>query len=180
MPDFHPIGFWVPCVLALLYVPMFVRSIDYRSFLYFATCGLATYLLPIWHADGVGFISFNLLVYPLYIAARTIRGAKLEKFNRLSVFLAPAFMSIAIPDFFLTMNRGGAEWTVGGAGWNDGLIRFWLFAVVIFAILFVLADWVHAMDNKAPFSWMASLSYHLNPVVATRVTTWSGDGPRSV
>ena len=87
----------------------------------------------------------------------------------MGALLPYTFAAIAVPDIVLTWQGGGPHWTVGGAGWRDSLVRFWLFAMLAFVVLRALSDFGCSRDRREPFvfrRWMAEQLAPWRPAVA--------------
>ena len=169
MPRFDYIGFFVPLLIALIYAPIGVFQLRSKVLLYFVATGLLTYAFPIWHAEGVGFLPF----YPLYALVYIGRGLRRKSESMgvlvpLSTLVSLSFLSVAVPDFFRTWEGGGVHWAVGGAGWHDGLIKFWLYIVSLAVPVFIGIEWVRARDEGRHFCLLEWTKFHISPWPASR------------
>ena len=179
MPRLHCVGFLLPLTIALVYLPIGVAAMRLKAVVYFAVAGLATYYLPISHPHGVGIFPFYLTYVFVYLARGVLRGDKtMEAIPALSTLLTFSFLSLAVPDFFLTWQRGGSAWAVGGDGWQDGLLRFWLYLIPVAGALFVMVEFARAKDQKLPVAVAQWLWHHFSPWPSFRPQPKSIEHPR--
>jgi hypothetical protein len=167
MPAFHPIGFFLPLVVASLYILRAVPYLWSRTALYLAALSVVMYLLPNWNPQG----NVGVGIAPLYVLMMWVQVLP-DRTNPprwwperlpMGALLPYTFAAIAVPDILLTWQGGGEHWTVGGAGWRDGLVRFWLFAMPAFVLLRGLSDFGCARDKREPFVLQRWLSENLSP-----------------
>ena len=131
--------------------------------LFFVLAGVSSYLFPIHHPNGVGVWAFYLLIIFAYLLVWTCRGEKIQNRMPVGPILCLGFLSVVIPDAFLTFERFGTDGTVGGMGIRDGLVRFWLVPSPVVIFLFIGSEWVLARDEKLSFSWKETIAFHLSP-----------------
>lgn len=163
MLNFHPIGFFVPCALAILYFPRALVLKPRRTIIFFAIAGVLSYLLPIAHSDGVVILPIYLGLMVSYFLFWFKCSVAPEKRVPACSALSLGFMSVAIPDTLLTLERFGTEGTVGAMGLSDGLIKFWLIPVPIVVSAWVLSEWVYSKVRSTPFCWRNALCFHISP-----------------
>ena len=168
MPAFHPIGFGLPLLVAVLYVARALPYLRTRTTLYLAGLGCLTYLMPNWNPAGhvgVGIAPlYVLLMWVQVLPARANPPSWWPERLPMAALLPYTFASIAVPDVLLTWQGGGALWTVGGAGWHDGLVRFWLYVMPAFAGFRALADLGCARDQREPFLLTTWAREQLSPL----------------
>lgn len=161
MPAFDPIGFFLPLCVAILYLPRALPYLRTRTTVYLAVLGYFTYLMPFWNPGGqvgLGMVPFYVFfMWFQVLPARTKPPRWWPERLPMAALVPYTFASLAVPDTFLTWQGGGALWTVGGQGWQDGLVRLWLFVLPGFAAFRALADFGCAKDQGEPFRlrrWM--------------------------
>ena len=145
--------FRLPFLLAIPYVPRATTAIGFLGIFFFVSAGLSSYLFPIDHSNGVGVWAFYLVPILVYLLVWTCRGVKIKNRMPVGPILCLGFLSVVIPDAFLTYQRFGTNGTVGGMGIKDGLILFWLLPSPVVFYLFIGSEWVLARDEEKPFSW---------------------------
>lgn len=167
MPAFHPIGFFVPFLVACLYLLRARPYVWSRTTLYLAALSLAMYLLPNWNPQGnvgVGIAPlYVLMMWVQVLPPRTDPPRWWPERLPMAALVPYTFAAIAVPDVLLSWEGGGAHWTVGGAGWEDGLVRFWLFAMMAFVVLRLLSDFGCSKDQREPFILRHWLTEQLAP-----------------
>ncbi len=163
MPNFHPLGFFVPFTIAVIYFPRALVLKARSTITFFAIAGVLSYLCPIKHTDGVGVWPIFLVLMVCYLLFWLICQVPPEKRIPACPALCLGFMSVVIPDTLLTMETFGTTGTVGGMGLSDGLIKFWLIPVPIVVSAWVLSEWVYSKDRNTPFCWRNTLCFHISP-----------------
>lgn len=164
MPGFHKIGFILPLLFALIYVWRAIPCLNTHAMVYFLLSALLTYLMPIWHPTGVGFIPFYIVVMFIFIGFTNRNVWWSPPFVPFAALLPLSFLSVSIPDFLRTLEGGGSQWQVGGAGWQDGLIKYWLWMLPVFILTWSWYDWTIAKGANKPFSMQKWVALHLSPL----------------
>lgn len=170
MPGFDCIGFWIPCALALLYVPRAMSTLRLCDLAAVAVAGVLSYLFPMRLPNGTAIWPFYLAAPIGYLIWWTRWSIAPEKRAPAAPLMMLGFFSVAIPDTLKTFQWFPGGSTVGAMGWNDGLMRFWLYPWPLVTFLFAGSEWVFAKDGNQPFSWRKSISFQISPLLWNRRT----------
>ena len=168
--QFHPIGFWLPCLVAVFYGCLCHR-VRFWDVLVFTLSGVLTYFTDTG-TDGVHLMPVALLAVALYAASYLILQTPPEKRLPAGVAYFLSFVSMAIPDAIWTAQKYGPDGTVGIRGFEDGLF-FSSVAIYVVAVAgWMIVDRFCETATEAPFTekephkekksfnWKASLWLH--------------------
>ena len=168
--QFHPIGFWLPCLVAVFYGCLCHR-VRFCDGVVFTLCAILTYYSDTGK-DGVHLTPVALLPVVLYgvryLNLKTPPEARLPA--GVAYFLS--FVSMAIPDAICTVLKYGPNGTVGIWGFDDGLFLSSVAIYVLAVAGWTMIDWENRprpeakltekepLKEKESFNWKASFWLH--------------------
>lgn len=171
MPIFDAVGFWIPTIAALLYIPKLFGHARFQVTAQIIVAGFVCclcFLTRTEHQNGIGFL---LLYYVpvvgffLYYALMKIPAGQRVP---LATICSLGYLGLAVADTVATHLRYKVDAHVGGAAWNDGLLKYllWPYPALLVAILLgMLLDYVLHKENNLPYAFSESLIYQGAPLV---------------
>lgn len=157
--SYDPVGFAVPLVAAVLYLPRALKLVRGIDWVLFASMTLMT----AWagYCDELGghlpaVYGFALMYY---LCLPVVSRAEVHK--PAAMLLPFLFASMALPDIYLAYRQGCSDSvTVGGNGWRDGLMLRSVAGFVGYGMTACLAKFSADWRRGIRMSWRRELVRH--------------------